>query len=170
MHFFVWLLILLLIVLMAGLALAIVYLTGSKSNQQLLDEITFSKIDTSLSNGVDTLWDTQPPNQKAVLAKLQDIRTFLALSDWLGSPTITDPSLPLYFTLPEAAVSVKTYIAGQVGITYPGSTDDLKGVLLSPRHVAFKFAQGSTVTSTYLTGAAVAAPLEFGVIIIYTIS
>ncbi len=173
MHFFVWLLVILLGVLIAGLVIGFIYLQ-STSNEALLNSITFREIDTSFGNGIlgDTLWTTDPPNHKAILASSGDLRTFLALADWLRITSMSNTSLPLYFTLPEAAVSVKTYIADQQGIPYTGDNNNLKGVLISPTHVGFKFAHDETPTDVFLTGAdvTISSLQELAVIIIYTVS
>ncbi len=155
--------------------MGMIYLKSMSSSEAIIKDITFTSIETAFGNGTvnGELWTTaDSTSHKAILAKVSTLRTFLALAEWLILSPLSDPSLPLYFTLPEHAVSVRTYIAGQSNIAYPPNTDNLKGVLLSSRHVGFKFAQGETVTDTLYTGAhiPILTPQELAVIIIYTTS
>lgn len=175
MHFFVWLVILLLVIMMTGLIIGAFFLITGESSQSLLNEITFSSIDTSFGNGIlaDTVWDSTSPNyQKAVLAKVQSLRTFLALAEWVRfTPPITDPSLPYYFQLPESAISVKTYLAGQSGIPYQGSENNLIGYLLTPTQVGLNFATGMVPSGRVFNGHDVLGGVrEIGIIIIYAVA
>jgi hypothetical protein len=165
MHFFVWLLILLLIVLMTTIAVGAWYLATSK--QPSLDDITFSSVPSSFEISPDhQLW-TSNPNNMAALGKLDTLRTFLVFADWF-LPTIVDLTSPYYFVLPEPATSIKTYLINHTGITFIANTNNLKGVLLTPTHVALKFAQDDQATNTFFTGANVHVEQAIGFAILYT--
>lgn len=161
-------------ILFTGLVGGIYYLSQKESDQAILDQITFSKIDTTFGNGIeaDTLWDTtKPGSEKVILAKLENVRTFLALAEWFRLTSISEPELPMYFTLPENATTVKTFIAQQDNIPYTGEQNNLVGVLLAPNKVAMKFAHDNTIIGGYFTGNDVRPTLQvLAVIIVYTVA
>lgn len=166
--------------LLTAIALGIFYYYNSSSSQTLLNEITFTDLlGVTFGNGIpsDQLWPTVfSIDPKAVLAKLKGIRTFLAVTNWLRPLSLTDPTLPYYFTLTETALSVKTYIAAQSGIDYTtGVNNDLVGFLLTPTQVGFKFALNGVINTPekIFTGNDVLAghpSQDLAVIIIYTVS
>ncbi len=169
MHFFVVLLILLLVVLGTGMILGGVYLSSPPSSKAILNRIQFSKVSTSFGNGESQgeLWSSS----NSIQARVADLRTFLPLAEWVRGAPMPSPHLPLFFTLPEAATSVKTYLAGELGITFPGNNNTLSGYLISPTRMGLKFARDEEVSDISFTGNDVdlASPQELAMIIIYTI-
>lgn len=161
-------------ILFTGLVGGIYYLSQKPTDAEELNEITFEKIDTTFGNGQPggTLWDTtNPGSEKVILAKLENVRTFLALAEWLRLTPVPEPDLPMYFALPENATTVKTFIAQQDGIPYTGAENTLIGVLLEPNRVALKFGVDNTITGDYFTGHDVRPTLQvLAMIIVYTVS
>lgn len=160
--------------MLTALAVGVFYLSTYQSTQTLLNEITFSSVDTFLGNGVpaDTVWGPGTFDyQKAVLAKLQSLGTFLALAVWDRTTPISNTSLPYFFELPEPAISVKTYLAGQSGIPYQGTENNLVGYLLSPTRLGLNFATGDVLSGRVFNGTDVTnGPQELAIIIVYSIS
>lgn len=180
MHFFVILLIILLNVALVGMVVGAVYLSSQSSSKQLLNQVQFSRVSSTFGNGLPPppggtaqdsgqLW----AGSNSVLAKLSDLRTFLALAEWGRDTTahpIPSPNLQMFFTLPEPATSVRTYLVASVGVL-TGNNNNLKGVLISPIHMALEFAHDEEGTGVFFTGNNVAnsALQEIGIVIIYTI-
>lgn len=152
-------------VVITGIIGGTLYLSLAPTTEKLLNELVFEKTHTSFGNGgpSGTLWSSDT----SILAKVSTLRTFLPIAEWNVS-SIPDPDLPLFFTLPEPARSVRTYIATQSGILPLVGPDNLIGVLLSPSHLGLKFAHGEVPTDTFFTGNDIGGFQDLAVIIVYT--
>lgn len=154
-------------ILLVVMVMGVVYYMQASSSSTLINEAKFRHVDSSFTNGSagGQVWPQDPPipgTTQGVLATLGDLRAFLVFADWTRSTAMPNPTARMYFVLPESAVTVRTYIASQSGITYPTGyqANVLQGVLLSPTHLGFKFVPeaGAVVSERFFTGADIVVP------------
>lgn len=170
MHFFVWLLAALLIVLVLGLVLGVIYLSSSAVD---LNAITVQKAHTVFTNGTDVIWKSEGALIPPILLKDGPLTGFFVDASWALSSLTGNLDDPLYFTiLPDVALTARSFIVHHSSNFFPPGYDNLVAEVYGTAGIAFKLATGNVASPNYLTGRDLTlnAFQEFGVVIAYTVA
>lgn len=163
MHFFVWLVGFLLVVMIVGLICGVVYLSYSEPD---LSVITVKTFGTTFGNGIDMppLW-----TGSAIILKDDPLQGLFANIVWGVQTALSNQSDPLIIGLPVTPVELRVFVLTSLNVFVQGSFDGLRGIIYGVKGVALmKTLNG--IDAGLMTGADIdiLVGYELGLVIAYS--